>query len=286
MMTIRHILFPIDFSERCCEAVPFVEAMARQYQAKVTLMSVTEGFYYVPYAEAGGPLVLNSDLVLSDLKNKLDDALPGRFSGLTVQRVADLGDPAQLIVDYAHNSGIDMIMMPSHGYGRFRRFLLGSVTTKVLHDATCPVWTSAHLAEPGGIRRLPYRTILCAIDADAADESATAIKWAGEFARDAGATLRLVYVMQGMKDFPSPPYREELRQEAEARIGRLQEGLAFRAPASVLFGWVDECVREEAIACGADLVVIGRGVIHERFGAWRTRAFGIVREAPCPVISV
>jgi len=36
-------------------------------------------------------------------------------------------------------------MMPTHGLGGFRRFLLGSVTAKVLHDADCPVWTGVHL---------------------------------------------------------------------------------------------------------------------------------------------
>jgi nucleotide-binding universal stress UspA family protein len=284
MLNIRHILFPLDFSDRCCEAVPFVESMARQYKAKITLMSVTEGFYYVPSAEPGGPLVINADLVLSDLKTKLDGALTDRFVGLDVTRIADLGDPASLIVDYADTAGVDMIMMPTHGYGPFRRFLLGSVTAKVLHDAKCPVWTSAHVTEPDHKNLLPCRSILCAINGG--PESTGVIEWASKFARDAGATLRLVYVLQGMKDFPSDDYKEELREQAEKLIDRMHEGLGFRTPSSEVFGFVGESVREEALARAADLVIIGRGAMHKTFGGLRTHAFGIIHESPCPVISV
>ncbi len=58
-----------------------------------------------------------------------------------------LGDPAQVITAFAHTQGVDLIMMPTHGYGPFRRLLLGSVTAKVLHDAECPVWTAVHMAK-------------------------------------------------------------------------------------------------------------------------------------------
>jgi hypothetical protein len=40
MLAIKHILFPIDFSERCCGAVPFVETLATRFGAKITLLSV------------------------------------------------------------------------------------------------------------------------------------------------------------------------------------------------------------------------------------------------------
>jgi hypothetical protein len=49
------------------------------------------------------------------------------------------------IVEFAHNNNITLIAMPTHGYGLFRRFLLGSVTAKVLHDADCPIWTGVHM---------------------------------------------------------------------------------------------------------------------------------------------
>jgi hypothetical protein len=54
MLNVQHILFPIDFSERCCGAVPFVESMARRYRARITLLSAIQPFYY-GYGGMGEP---------------------------------------------------------------------------------------------------------------------------------------------------------------------------------------------------------------------------------------
>jgi nucleotide-binding universal stress UspA family protein len=51
-------------------------------------------------------------------------------------------------------------------------------------------------------------------------------------------------------------------------------------------GTVPDVVREQAIEHGSDLVVIGRGVLQGTMGRLRTHAYGIIRNAPCPVISV
>lgn len=50
MPTFSHILFPVDFSERCLAVRPFVKATARQFDAKVTLMHVIQ----IPVAWFGG----------------------------------------------------------------------------------------------------------------------------------------------------------------------------------------------------------------------------------------
>ena len=51
-------------------------------------------------------------------------------------------------------------------------------------------------------------------------------------------------------------------------------------------GDVARVVRRATKENHADLVVIGRGISHERFGRMRTHVYSIIREAPCPVISV
>ena len=55
-------------------------------------------------------------------------------------------------------------MMLTHDYGPFRRFLLGSVTAKILHDAACPVWTSAHLETWPVAGDVGIRKVLGAVD--------------------------------------------------------------------------------------------------------------------------
>lgn len=54
-----------------------------------------------------------------------------------MKRVLRSGEPAAEIVAYANNHDSDLIIMPTHGYGVFRRRLLGSITAKVLHDSDC-----------------------------------------------------------------------------------------------------------------------------------------------------
>ena len=51
-------------------------------------------------------------------------------------------------------------------------------------------------------------------------------------------------------------------------------------------GAVAPSVRDAAKEFGADLVVIGRGCIHERLGRLRSHSAGIIRESPCPVLSL
>jgi nucleotide-binding universal stress UspA family protein len=51
-------------------------------------------------------------------------------------------------------------------------------------------------------------------------------------------------------------------------------------------GNVSDVVRKAAMHHDADLVVIGRGKIHERFGGLRTNVYAIIRDSPCPVLSV
>ena len=79
MLAIKHILFPLDFSDRCCGAVPFVEAMASRYGAKITLISVarpfwyagmgdvTRPFWYTGMGDPAGPVCKNLTLYLAGM---------------------------------------------------------------------------------------------------------------------------------------------------------------------------------------------------------------------------
>jgi hypothetical protein len=70
---------------------------------------------------------------------------------------------AAAIVSRAAIMDAPLIMIPTRGHTRFRQLLLGSVTTAVLHDALCPVWTNVH--KQGSDPPLDgYRSIVCAVD--------------------------------------------------------------------------------------------------------------------------
>jgi nucleotide-binding universal stress UspA family protein len=236
----------------------------------------------------GEAVIVNTEDLLRGLKASLDSSLTKDFAGLRVDRVAEIGDPAQVIADFAHTQGVDLIMMPTHGYGPFRSLLLGSVTAKVLHDVKCPVWTATHVAKPPSGDHIDCRSILCAVDGG--PNSVSLMQWASEFSSHAGATLRLVHVVAGMEGALSRQmdreFEEEMRNEARRTIEGLQESAGVKAPLCVVSGNVPACVREEASLHDADLVVIGRGSLQGTFGRLRAHAHGIIRQSPCPVLSV
>jgi nucleotide-binding universal stress UspA family protein len=288
MLNFQHILFPIDFSNRSCAAVPFVDSFARRFASKVTLMSVAQPFWYTGMGDPGGPVVIDTGEVLRELETRLSGTLVKEFAHLKVERIAELGDPAQVIVQYARGADVDLIMMPTHGYGPFRSLLLGSVTAKVLHDAECPVWTAAHVEDsPVRDHREP-RNILCAVDGT--PRSLDLMQWSRKLAADFGASLRLVHVIAGFDAGQAHQvdrqFEEEMRLEARKMIEDQQKQEGVDAPLCVTVGNVASGVREEARRHGADLVVIGRGVIHETLGRLRTHAHAIIRQSPCPVLSV
>jgi nucleotide-binding universal stress UspA family protein len=282
MPTFKHILFPIDFSDRCCGAAPFVEAMASRYQAKITLMSVAPPMIYAGLGDPGGPMIDTGSL-LDELKDRLDYTLRREFSRVNVDRVVELGDPAQVITDFAHTHGVDLIMMPTHGYGPFRRFLLGSVTAKVLHDVNCPVWTAAHVEEKPCRDHLACRHILCAVDAT--PKSVALMKWAADLAADLGANLRVAHAVAGFEGYDSRDESDFL-DGARQVIRDMQESAGVNVPLCVIKADVATGIEEEARRHGADLVVIGRGVAQQTLGRLRTHSYGIIRQSVCPVISV
>jgi nucleotide-binding universal stress UspA family protein len=285
MTNIKHIVFPVDFSDRCQGAVSFVAGMARRTGAKISLVSVAHPFYAGGMA---GAAVVDPQIVLDGVKSDLDSTFVKELAGLPVERVAILGDPATSIVDFVHGNNVDLVMMPSHGYGPFRQLLLGSVTSKVLHDVQCPVWTTAHSCEAPEQDHLAMKKILCAVDATPA--SVELMRSAARVAKLFGATLRLVHAVPGIEAWPErqmdQEFEEQIRENARRSIQDLERAACIDVPLCVAAGTVPDVVREEALQHGSDLVIIGRGALQATLGRLRTHSYGIIRHAPCPVLSV
>lgn len=288
MLAIKHILFPVDFSDQTRAAAPFVAAMAKQFGAQVTLISALQPYWEIAGGTLvpAGPSMINPAEAEQQLEARLKGALQAELAGIPVQRVAQLGDPAQTITQYARSEGVDLIMMPTHGYGPFRTLLLGSVAAKVLHDADGPVWTAAHVKDIPAHKQV--QMVLCATDAT--PKSVPVMQWAADFAQAAGAKLRFVHAVREPGAWPDRQMDREfenaVRQKAREDIERQMQSIGVQAPLCLLTGDVAEVVRQAAAKHSADLVVIGRGTLDETFGRLRTKSYEIIRGAPCPVLSV
>lgn len=286
MPTIQHILFPYDFSPAGDHAVPYLRALASRLGAKVTLFSVVPPAWTEPPALIAPRVGVDPEEFRNEIQGRLDETLKTELAGLNVERITALGDPAVKITEFAQDNRVGLIMMPTHGMGLFRSLLLGSVTSKVLHDVHSAVWTAAH-SEKQHAKEFPQK-ILCALDGS--ERSLALAQWAVEFSRQMGASLQLLHVVRPVSDWLSldveRTLQEEARQESRNRIEAMMKSGGVETPLRVAVGEIVPAVDEEARQEGADLIILGRGVIHASLGRLRTHARGIIQHSPCPVISV
>lgn len=275
MQRFQNILFPLDFSEHCRVVAPAVAALAKRFDAEVTLFHALD-------MPSGAYVEWEAFLTMVDVPavhrhamRHLDQFLAEEMAGVRTRRLLSDGAAAAAIVECGRSHGFDLIAMATRGLSKFRALLLGSVTERVLHDSACPVWTEAHqdgeAAPPSD-----YRSILCSIDLTPA--SAGVLRWAHRFAAEYGARLLVIHATED--DWP------EVRRFHEETYQKLQRETGLEAPFEVVGGPLTRAVEESARRTQAELLVIGRGHSQGAFGRLRTHAHLLIRQSACPVLSV
>ena len=290
MGSLSRILLPVDFSERSVAAVRYARSLAGYFGSELLLLHVlTPPQYEFGANRIGGSMI--EDLYRGRAHQaaaELEAFLAGELAGVSVERAVVEGDPAGRIVAYARERKVDIIMMPTHGIGPYRRFILGSNTAKVLHDAECPVWTCAHIEQvASAAAAVPLRAIVCAVDLGS--ESSKTLFWAASLAREFGARLTLLHATAGDADIGDDSevnWRIDVREAAEQELSRLRGFVNAEADLLIEAGEPAKVICATAARLQADALVIGRGSAAGLFGRLRTNAYAIIRQAPCPVVSV
>ena len=290
MLGLNRVLLPVDFSERSLGAARYVEALAASCDCDVILLHVLPPPHYEFSALEVGGTVLNElyGHRTARVREELDSFLAQELRGLRVERVVLEGDPARRVVEYAHDQQVRLILMPTHGYGPFRRFILGSVTAKVLHDADCPVWTGVHLEQAPEAGSIKFRTMVVALDLG--PQSRQTLEWAWNLASQFQARLVAVSVIPCLEgssgDYYDPDWRAHMEEKCRKHVEGLQGEVGSTAELVLESGDPPAVICGAAGRLGADLLIIGRGSAAGRFGRLRANAYSIIRQSPCPVISV
>jgi nucleotide-binding universal stress UspA family protein len=292
MTEFRHILFPVDCSPICYASIPAVKEMVRQYEARLTLLHVVE----IPlswYGSMTSAAPEDWDILEQAYQaggKRLTDFAADQFADLSavsrLETLCDKGEPANAILALAEEAKPDLIMMPTHGYGPFRSFILGGVTTRVLHRAQCPLWTSAHsetAAKEPGIRK-----ILCAIDlrTKRVDLIHSAVALAKKFSAEAALVCGVPLQDAGPVANFGADFDQYLAETAKTDMAALQQKAGTNLKAWVENGPIEEVVKAVALDYAADLIVIGRGSVQRPLGRLTSHAYAIIRNAPCPVLSL
>jgi len=135
------ILAPLDGSDIGEAALPYAETIATNSRASVSLLQVISPPGTVEANLLGGPDWRKFVKAMHDAGENYLKSVAERLSGRGVKVTYEVatGDPADKIVEYAEDKGINLIAMSTHGRTGVARWVLGSVADKVLHGARIPI---------------------------------------------------------------------------------------------------------------------------------------------------
>jgi nucleotide-binding universal stress UspA family protein len=287
MLPFHRILFPVDYSEPCQAVIPYVREMACHFSAQLTVCHA-----YAPLSAIAHSELLITDPGLQERAHAIEEdrlrQFAGRmFPGQQVEAIAELGEPGSVIDRLTQQQRADLVMLATRGHGVMRRFLLGSITSKVLHDVSSAVWTGVGSALLDHAARIPYQSIVCALDDS--QEAEGVLRAATSIASAYRAQLAIVHVVPTPPAYPDVDLEEHTKQLTEAsqlRLRELKAKLGVDAPHTVIDALLAEGIHHEVVRRKADLLVTGRGHSTGTFSRLWSHLYSIIRDSPCPVLSV
>lgn len=304
MIQIQRILCPVDFSDCSKRALDHAVALAKWYDARVTMFHVCAPVPISAYATVAS--MMPSTLVGGEDQNAVRQAME-QFASREAAANAPIdielgeGNAATEIVAKAEAARSDLIVLGTHGRSGFERLMLGSVTEKVLRKAGCPVLTvPPRLAASEAIPAVTFKRIVCAIDFS--ECSLRALEYAMSIAQEANALLTVLHVVEPMPNVPADDdspllgmktVKEYVAAAEEEGRALLQKAIPDRVRAYCQVEEVQTVgtpyreILRLATEQAADLIVLGvhgRGVVDLMF--FGSTAQHVVRQAACPVLTL
>lgn len=135
---LKNILFATDFSPESLEASRYALSLAQEFQARLTLLHVVEGFEPKPVAEkvrASKPYKLWLGKLVPDQARLWSE----------VEVAVEFGRPAERILQVAWENHADLIVLGARGLDRLSS--PGLNVSKVMSNAWCPVLTVSGVLE-------------------------------------------------------------------------------------------------------------------------------------------
>jgi len=299
MLKINRILYPTDFSITARHALGHALFLAEQFEAELHMLHAVISHERDPRAPERRfpepPDILQRLFEIADSEMaQIIEANQAKTFTLIESKVQGFS-AGQVILNYANEHDIDLIVMGTHGRRGPARVFLGSVTEEVTRQANCPVLTLRSQKEtPTGEA---IEKILVPIDFS--DHSRAALSHAREIAALYGSSLQLLHAIED----PIYPYFyspaggfsvaqqvDELREKSDNALDKLleeSEGPDVPVEKFVVTGRPATEIARFAEENGSDMIVIAT---HGLSGLERllvgSTAEQVVRLADCPVFSV
>ncbi len=297
MIEFKEIICPVDFSDSSVRAFAHAAALARWYDAHLTVLHVVPTFD--PVQARGGlgdPVRVVTPMPREQVLEEMRRALDLATAAPRATPAAEAGDPRTVIVEQAISKRADLIVMGTHGRRGFRRLLLGSMPASVLHEAPCPVLTVPPRAPESASEQVTFKRILCPVDFSPA--SLQALGFALDLARQADGLVTVMHVVEWLAEeeppalphFNVPEFRRQMAAEAGERLRLVMAGES-RTWAGIdtlaVSGRTHREILRAAEMNHADLIVMGaqgRGGVGLALVGSTTQQ--VVRRATSPVLTV
>jgi nucleotide-binding universal stress UspA family protein len=141
MKEFKRILFPVDLSESSTKIVPYVQAVAEKFEAKIYILFAARVFdyftsMYVPY-----PSISSFEKeIIEGAEKRLYEFMDEHFSNFpNTKTVVVAGDASDEILNYIEDQHIDLVIMGTHGRKGMDKIIFGSVAERVVKTSPVPV---------------------------------------------------------------------------------------------------------------------------------------------------
>ncbi len=296
MLEIKVILCPVDFSESSVRAYHHALSLAEHYRAKLVAQHIVElsRYPYADYAASAGDYAEFCRTLREGGKEQLREFLKNHARNeIQPELVVHEGSAPDCILSFAQAQKVDLIVMGTHGRRGYDRFVLGSVTNRVMRRTSCPVLTVCQTPhEPvssdiGASEARDHRLVRILFCTDFSENSERALSYAISATEEYDAELTLLHVLE---ETHSAARAEEVMAKAAAQLDQLipaQARKSLKIKTAVRFGKPYQQIIQFAQETQVDMVAMG---VHGR-GALDLAAFGsttyrVLQLGPCPVLAV
>ncbi|WP_181685293.1 universal stress protein [Halorhabdus salina] len=282
----EEILLPVDDTTGNAEALHHAGEIAHYLDSEIRLLHVADTEQHsVTLTEEGvvDGLVRQGERIVNDAGETLE-TLNVTYSTDVVQ-----GSPAETIVEYAAEYDYDLIVMPTHGRQGLSRYLLGSVTEKVVRLSNVPVLT-ARMQEDDTFA-FPYERIL--LPTDGSEGATRAARHGIDLAATVEATVHAVSAVEtaalgpDVRSGVTQGAFDQGAQDAVADVATMADKRGVAVETHVQSGTADEEILTAIDLHDCDAVVMGttgrRGVDRILLGSVAEKT---VRTASVPVVTV
>ena len=141
MKEFKRILFPVDLSESSTKMVPYVQTVAKKFEAKIHILFAARVFeyftsIYVPHTSINK----FEKEIIEGAEKRLYEFVDEHFSEFPGTKTAVVaGDAAEKIIEYIEDKKIDLVIMGTHGRKGMDKIIFGSVAERVVKTSPVPV---------------------------------------------------------------------------------------------------------------------------------------------------